>query len=64
MGEGSGMTWAVYVDHEGYIGDVSAPDRKTAAAFLATQGYAPGTYELRELVDVIEEMEREIHPEG
>lgn len=58
------MTFAVYTDQEGYIGDVSAPGREVAAEFLASQGYEPGTFELRELVDVIEEMEREIHPEG
>lgn len=54
------MTYAVYIDQEGYIGDVSAPDRETAAAFLADQGYDPATVELRELVDVIEEMEQEV----
>lgn len=58
------MLFAVYTDQEGYIGDVSAPSREVAVKFLAGQGYAPGTFELRELVDVIEEMEREIHPEG
>lgn len=45
------MTFAVYADGEGYIGDVSAPDRETAAAFLTEQGYEPGTYELRELTE-------------
>lgn len=45
------MTFAVYTDAEGYVGDVSAPDRETAAAFLTEQGYAPGTYELRELTE-------------
>jgi hypothetical protein len=45
------MTFAVYTDHEGYIGDVSAPDRETAVAFMAGQGYPAGSYELRELID-------------
>lgn len=45
------MTYAVYADGEGYIGDVSAPDRETAAEFLTEQGYAPGSYELRELAE-------------
>ena len=45
------MTFAVYADGEGYIGDVSAPDRKTAAEFLEEQGYELGTYELRELTE-------------
>jgi hypothetical protein len=58
------MLFAVYTDKEGYIGDVSAPSREVAAEFLASQGYAPGTFELRDLVEVIEEMEKEIHPEG
>lgn len=44
------MTYAVYTDQEGYIGDVSAPDRQTAAAFLAAQGYNLDTVELRELI--------------
>lgn len=43
------MTYAVYTDEEGYIGDVSAPDRETAVRFLETQGYEPGTYVLREI---------------
>lgn len=58
------MLYAVYTDQEGYIGDVSAPSREAAVEFLNGQGYNPGDFELRELVDVIEEMEREIHPEG
>jgi hypothetical protein len=58
------MLFAVYTDKEGYIGDVSAPSREVAVEFLAGQGYEAGDFELRELVDVIEEMEREIHPEG
>ena len=45
------MTFAVYTDDFGYIGDVSAPDRKTAAEFVAAEGYAPGTFELRELAE-------------
>lgn len=44
------MTYAVYIDQEGYIGDVSAPDRETAAAFLAGQGYNLAIVELRELI--------------
>ena len=43
------MTFALYTDQEGYIGDVSAPDRETAVRFLAEQGEAPGTYKLCEL---------------
>lgn len=43
------MTWAVYTDKEGYIGDVSAPSREAAVEFLKGQGYAPGNVELREL---------------
>ena len=43
------MAYAIYTDAEGYIGDVSAPDRETAVRFLTEQGYEPGTYELREL---------------
>ena len=43
------MRFAVYTDAEGYIGDVSAPDRETAVRFLTSQGYEPETYELREL---------------
>lgn len=43
------MTYAVYTDTEGYIGDVSAPDRETAVRFLEAQGNEPGTFELREL---------------
>lgn len=43
------MTYAIYTDTEGYIGDVSARDRETAVRFLTEQGYEPGTYELREL---------------
>ena len=43
------MTYAVHTDAEGYIGDVSAPDRETAVRFLTSQGYEPETYELREL---------------
>lgn len=45
------MTFAVYVDDEGYIGDVSAPTREKAAEFLTAQGYTNGTYELRELTE-------------
>lgn len=43
------MTYAVHTDADGYIGDVTAPTREAAVAFLAQQGYHPGTYELREL---------------
>ena len=43
------MTYAIYTDAEGYIGDVSAPDRETAVRFLEEQGIEPGTYELREI---------------
>lgn len=44
------MTYAVYTDQEGYIGDVSAPTREAAAAFLAAQGYDLAAVELRELI--------------
>ena len=44
------MSFAVYTDQEGYIGDVSAPTREMAVEFLAEQGYQPGTFELRELI--------------
>jgi len=43
------MTFAVYTDKDGYIGDVTAPTRQAAMEFLASQGYEVGTYELREL---------------
>lgn len=43
------MSFAVYVDGEGYIGDVSAPTREGAVEFLERQGYAAGTFELREV---------------
>lgn len=45
------MTWAVYSEKEGYIGDVTAPTRERAVAFLEKHGYQPGTYELRELTE-------------
>lgn len=45
------MTFAVYTDQDGYIGDVSAPTREKAAEFLAAQGYELGTFELRELAE-------------
>lgn len=45
------MTFAVYTDQEGYIGDVSAPTREAAAEFLAAQGYELGTFEIRELTE-------------
>lgn len=45
------MTFAVYTDQEGYIGDVSAPSREAAVEFLASQGYQPETIELRELTE-------------
>lgn len=45
------MTFSVYVDGAGYIGDVSAPTREAAAEFLKQQGYMPGTFELRELTE-------------
>jgi hypothetical protein len=43
------MTYAIYTDAEGYIGDVSASDRETAVRFLMSQGYGPGTYKLSKL---------------
>ena len=45
------MTFAVYMDKEGYIGNVSAPTREAAVEFLEQQGYEPGAYELRELAE-------------
>ena len=45
------MTFAVYTDANGYVGDVTAPDRETAAAFLVGQGYPAGSFEIRELID-------------
>lgn len=45
------MTFSVYTDDFGYIGEVSAPTREAAAEFVARQGYAPGTFELRELTE-------------
>jgi hypothetical protein len=44
------MTFAVYVDGEGYIGDVSALTREMAVDFLVGQGYEIGTFELREVI--------------
>ena len=43
------MTFAVYTDADGYIGDVSAPTREAAVDFLNRQGFPAGSYELREL---------------
>ena len=45
------MSFAVYVDGEGYIGDVSAPTREMASDFLVHQGYIEGTFELREVFE-------------
>ena len=45
------MTFAVYTDEDGYIGEVSAPTRQAAMEFLEKQGYAIGTYDLRVLHD-------------
>lgn len=42
------MTFTVYTDGEGYIGEVSAPSREVAAEFLAQQGYELGAFELKE----------------
>ena len=42
------MTFSVYTDEEGYIGDVSAPDRETAIKFLESRGIEYGTYKLCE----------------
>ena len=42
------MTFSVYVNGAGYIGEVSAPTREAAAEFVTQQGYEPGTFELRE----------------
>lgn len=54
------MTWAVYTDREGHIGDVSAPSREAAVEFLAGQGYPAETIELRDLVEFIQEIEDEL----
>lgn len=43
------MTFSVYTDTDGYIGDVSAPTREAAVDFLTEQGYTVGSYELREI---------------
>lgn len=45
------MIFSVYLDGEGYFGEVSAPDRETAVAFLASRGIEPGTYKLCEVYD-------------
>ena len=45
------MTFSVYTDADGYIGEVSAPTREAAAEFLDQQGYEPGTFELRDLTE-------------
>ena len=45
------MTFAVYTDQFGYVGDVSAPSREAAAAFVVAEGYEPETFELRELAE-------------
>lgn len=42
------MTFTVYVDGVGCIGEVSAPSRDVAADFLTQEGYEPGTFELKE----------------
>lgn len=45
------MTFSVFVDGAGYIGEVSAPTREVAVEFLTQQGYEPDTFELRELTE-------------
>ena len=45
------MTFAVYIDHETCIGNVSAPDRESAVAFLVAQGYDEHAIELREIIE-------------
>ena len=44
------MVFALYVDGEGYVGDVSAPSRQAAVAFVASKGYEINTFELREVI--------------
>ena len=44
------MVFALYVDGEGYVGDVSAPSRQAAVDFVARQGYEIGSFELREVI--------------
>lgn len=45
------MIFAVYTDDEGYIGEVSAPDRAEAVRFLESRGIEFGTYKLCELYE-------------
>ena len=45
------MVFALYVDGEGYVGEVSAPSRVAAVAFVLRQGYEIGKFELREVVE-------------
>lgn len=42
------MTFGVYIDNKGYIGEVTAPSRKEAFEFLVKQGFQPETIEIRE----------------
>lgn len=43
------MVFALYVDGEGYVGEVSAPCRQAAFDFVIRQGYKINTFELREV---------------
>lgn len=45
------MTFALYTDAEGYIGEVTSPSREAAIKFLLELDYEPGTFELRELIE-------------
>ena len=45
------MTYAIYTDADGYIGEVSAPDRAEAVRFLESRGIKFGTYKLCELYE-------------
>ena len=42
------MIFSIYLDGEGYIGEVSAPDRAEAVRFLESRGIEFGTYKLCE----------------
>lgn len=44
------MVFALYLDGEGYVGDVSAPSRQAAFDFVIRQGYKINTFELREVI--------------
>lgn len=45
------MIFSVYIDGEGYYGEISAPDYATAVEFLESKGIEYGTYKLCEVYD-------------